>query len=549
MKYLFLLLFGLFSCSSLVQQGQKVYVPTLNEEDKNKQYNSYQTDFLRLAALCEEGFPLIDHYFPAKQRHDLEHEIVIRLGQQDVNEKVFTVLSRKYLAHFHNQHTNISTTATFKEEFPFTIYNQQDEWYLLDIISPLNKELIGKRIVAVNKLPVNTFIEKLGEYVFAENEVGKRKAVVKEGLYKKSEFLKLADIIPQSDSLLLEVEGFRPFWIGKRVEKETEEIVMRRPEKRAFHPITGNRDRAFQYQLFPNKGIAYLQLNYFHDKEDMLSAVNTYVNPAFQPLTRLYLKNQFRRKEPSSNLINLYDPLRPSFQAYLWGMMSEMDSLKVDHLVIDLRNNPGGNLMLCKQLLYFLSEKPELNDFNKHIYTSEISRFFQPQQYRQFKNRYTALNHRPLPTKQLFPLQANAADIDFFERIRDPKSPYYIAPNRPVFNGPIYVLADWSSRSAAALLTTLLQDNGLGTVIGTSVGNNPTGPTAYTPFVLPHTKAKGSIASTFFSRPDSSKQEIFQPDYWVEPGVEDFLLGRDPAWEKALDLIQKESLTYHRQKK
>lgn len=544
MRYLFAILsfFFLFSCSTMVQQGRKVYEPVADERIPEG-YNKYQKDFLHLTSLCREGFPLIDSYFPAGERRELELEILFRLGREDAGEKIFTVLCRKYLARFHNQHTTIFTSVSFDERFPFSLFNHQDEWFLLSISGSAHQELIGRKIVAINQQPANSFINKAGEFVFAENEVGKRKAVVKEGLYNKSEFLELAGIIPQSDSILLEVKDHSPFWLKKT---KGEVPLQWQSPLLAGHPVTGKNSRAFNYKLFPDKNTAYLQLNRFHDQDDMLSAVNSYVRPSLQPLAKLYLKNQFKKEEPDHELLSRYDPLRPSFKGYLWSMVQEMDSLKLDHLVIDLRNNPGGNLMLCRQLLYFLSEKKELNDFNRYIYTSEVTKYFQPGRYGHFKNRYVTSHRSPLPEKRLFPLNEYPAGHDIFKGIRDPKSPYYISDNRPVFNGRIYVLADWTSQSAAALLAALLQDNGLGTVIGTSVANNPTGPTAHTPFVLPHTKATGSIASTYLSRPDSTKQEIFQPDYWVEPAVEDLLSGRDPAWEKALDLIRKESLTFHK---
>lgn len=541
MKYLIVLLsaFLLISCSTLVQHGKKIYEPTAEEGLKDG-YNIYQKDFLHLAVLCEEGFPLIDSYFPAEERLELKKEIISRLGQPGTDEKIFTVLCRKYMARFHNQHTSVYTSVSFEQEFPFTLFNHEDDWYLLSIGDRDYKNMTGEKIVAVNHQAVDHFINKVGEFVFAENEIGKRKAVVRESLYNKSEFLALADIIPQPDSLLLEVEGHTPFWI-KRTKREAS--LHLQGSSPVFHPVTGQNGRAYNYELFPDKKMAYLRVNRFHDQDDMLSAVDSYVRPHFQPLARLYLRHQFKKNEPDTELLYRYDPLRPSFKGYLWSMMQEMDSLRLDHLVIDLRNNPGGNLMLCRQLLYFLSKKRELNDFNRYIYTSEVTRFFQPRQYGQFKNRYVTSHRKPLPERQLFPLNQYPAEEDIFRRIRDPKSPYYISDNRPVFNGQVYVLADWTSQSAAALLATLLQDNGLGTVIGTSVANNPTGPTAHTPFVLPHTKATGSIASTYLSRPDSSKQEVFQPDYWVEPGVQDIISGRDPAWEKALELIGKESVT------
>ena len=53
-----------------------------------------------------------------------------------------------------------------------------------------------------------------------------------------------------------------------------------------------------------------------------------------------------------------------------------------------------------------------------------------------------------------------------------------------------------------------LQDNGIATVIGTSVGNNPTGATTYVPYKLPKTKANVSIAITYKEQVDIFKKEL-----------------------------------------
>lgn len=536
MRYLLLLSTSLwlFSCSAIVKHGQKNYKPAIVKSAQYRQYNKYQKDFLHLSTLCQEGFPLIDTYFPPEQRKPLEQEILTRLGAPGVNDKIFTVQSRKYLAHFQNQHTSISTPAKFQGIFPFKIYNQGGNWHLLNISNQYDSTLLGRKIISVNQQPVTHFVNNIEEYVFAENEVNRRKSVVKNGLYNKSGFLKLAGIIPQADSILLEVEGVDPFWLKNTSGKKP---IRFHYQKKRYHSVTGLRNRSFDYQLFPEKDLAYLQINRFFDKDDIQTMMSTYVRPAFRPLVKLYLKRQFKKKEPSRALSAYFDPQRPSFKAYLSEMMEKIDSLQLEYLVVDLRNNPGGNLMLGKQLMYFLSEEQELNDFKKYHYTSVVSKYFQPRKYQYFEKQYLLTNPAPLPEKQLFSFSSITGDSVFFSSIKNPSSPYYVKPNRPVFKGRVYVLADWTSGSAAALLAALLQDNGMATIIGTSVGNNPTGPTTFTPFTLPETKAAGSIASTYLVRPDSTKPEVLQPDFWVEPSLEDLLTGQDPAWEKALELI------------
>ena len=88
------------------------------------------------------------------------------------------------------------------------------------------------------------------------------------------------------------------------------------------------------------------------------------------------------------------------------------------------------------------------------------------------------------------------------------------------------------------MLTSLFQDNNIGVTVGTSVGNNPTGATTYTPMKLPKTKANISIATTYQERPNKEKGEIQIPDYWIEYSIIDLISGRDPYLEKVKELIK-----------
>lgn len=99
------------------------------------------------------------------------------------------------------------------------------------------------------------------------------------------------------------------------------------------------------------------------------------------------------------------------------------------------------------------------------------------------------------------------------------------------------MISDCRTGSAAALLTTLLQDNNIAKIVGTSVGNNPTGATTFTPMKLPKTKANISIATTFRKRPNIEKGKIQIPDYWIEYNFSDLITGKDPYLDKIIELL------------
>src|SRR5207248_3144456 len=113
------------------------------------------------------------------------------------------------------------------------------------------------------------------------------------------------------------------------------------------------------------------------------------------------------------------------------------------------------------------------------------------------------------PAKQLLPTPEPG-----LARINDPQSRFYVAPDRPVFGGRIIVLTSQDTQSAASDFAVLMQDNRLATIVGTTTGNKATGPTGMTPFKLPHSGLMISLPTEYYDRPELSKGDLLQPDFW-----------------------------------
>jgi C-terminal processing protease CtpA/Prc len=239
-------------------------------------------------------------------------------------------------------------------------------------------------------------------------------------------------------------------------------------------------------------------------------------------MARGYLKYQFSRRKPNKRITGMYNADYPIFKDFLHELFTKIKENKINRLIIDLRYNSGGDFELCRQLLYYLSTRNELKDFKEYVYTSAIYKAYFPKEYEAFEQKYVQENHQKPPRNRLLLNQKNA----FFNTITNPQSPYFIEASRPAFKGKVYILANQNTGSAAALLTAIIQDNGIASVIGTSVGNNPTGATTFTPFKLPKTKASVSIACTYSERPDVQRDKVLFPDVWMEPTFIEWLNGK-----------------------
>lgn len=108
-----------------------------------------------------------------------------------------------------------------------------------------------------------------------------------------------------------------------------------------------------------------------------------------------------------------------------------------------------------------------------------------------------------------------------------------ITPNKPVdnaFDGRVYVLTSQYTFSSAMDFATVIQDNGIGKVIGEIPGNMPTAYGDKLGFQLPESKLVLSVSYKKFYRVDINKSE--------EPLIPDCTVNADEALEKLVEYIK-----------
>ncbi len=515
------------SCGVFLQKtGIKNY--SLKEKINKKEYNDYQYDFIYLTKILEIGFPEIDRVFPKRERVEQKSNILKSLSDENLTNKNFILKTRKYLSNFHNQHTSLYLKSNFKEIYPFNIHISYNKWFLFNVDKKQDSLQIGKEITKINDIEITDIENKLAQFTFAENKINQQYELRNLSFYNKPEFLKEINVIKNlSEKIKITFIDNSSIYLEPILNTKLDLYKIIIPS----NEITKRQNKTYTYDIYPKQNFGYLQFNRCHDKIDILEGIESYVKPWLQPIARAYVKRQFKKEKPSKQIAAYYNPEYPVFKDFAWELIDSLKTNNVENLIIDLRNNPGGNLTLGIQLMYFLTNKTDLIGFTEYTYTSEIFKNYFPSEYKELEAHYP----NGIPKNKLV-LNKNSNNL--FSEILNSNSKYYITENRPVFKGKVYVISNYRTGSAAAMLTTLFQDNEIGTIIGTSVGNNPTGATAYTPMKLPKTKASISIATTYQERPNKKKGEIQIPDYWVEYRIEDLISGKDPYLEKALELIE-----------
>lgn len=109
-----------------------------------------------------------------------------------------------------------------------------------------------------------------------------------------------------------------------------------------------------------------------------------------------------------------------------------------------------------------------------------------------------------------------------------------ITPNKHVenaFDGKVYVLTSQYTFSSAMDFATVIQDNGIGKVIGETPGNMPTAYGDKLSFQLPESKLVLSVSYKKFYRVDITKS--------IEPLIPDYTVDADKALEKLVEYIKK----------
>jgi C-terminal processing protease CtpA/Prc len=217
------------------------------------------------------------------------------------------------------------------------------------------------------------------------------------------------------------------------------------------------------------------------------------------------------------------------FHAFLASSFQEMKEQRIGHLILDLRDNDGGDSGYLTELLSHLIDKPFA--FLERVDTPRV--------------RYSFLEYTD---KGLF---FNRFHPSLWER--DPGGGYLLrgnwnrtySPSPSCFKGRIIVLINGMSISASADAAALLHFHKRAVFIGEETGGAYRGNNSgdFLNLTLPFTKIRVRIpirrsllAVSGYSHPDRG----LIPDYQVEPSIEDVVRGRDPIMALACRLIQQQ---------
>ena len=206
-------------------------------------------------------------------------------------------------------------------------------------------------------------------------------------------------------------------------------------------------------------------------------------------------------------------------------------------MVIDVRNNPGGDVRIINQLVSYFMDKP----------TQKMESYLKVNKNGKYESFKYAMNY--VPDYEIFSDYKAVEGKDGFYAPSD----YYAAPGQPDslvhYGGKLYLLTDETSISAATMFPALLVRNRRAVTVGRETLSGYHYMTAYKflNLMLPNSKIQVRIplVKDVFDdliTPRTPKGRGLMPDYEVPLSYEEvYTSEKDIILEKALELISEGS--------
>lgn len=218
------------------------------------------------------------------------------------------------------------------------------------------------------------------------------------------------------------------------------------------------------------------------------------------------------------------------FDKELKKSFKKVDSSKTKNLIIDLRDNDGGNEKYGLLLFSYLTDKPFIGYKQIDFRATHFS-------YRKYSNAHwieyslfkTMLRHKKINDSTYLLINDKATSTH--------------KPNENSFRGRIYVLTNRGSFSTTSDFTALVKSNKMGVFVGEETGGSYLGNTSNYSFLitLPNTKIKVNIPVARYQNNVTLEGNFGRgtiPDYKVRYSIDEIIQGIDKELNTVLALIK-----------
>lgn len=379
-----------------------------------------------------------------------------------------------------NGHTNVSNPSFRGDLYflPIQLYKYKKSFYIKKSFSKQHGDIEGTQILKIDGIAIENIYNRLLENY------------TRDGNNESMPIGKLSSLFGLEYAL---VYGKKPNY-NLTLSKEGKQFQVSLPHKLL------NREVIKQY----NDGNKSKPLSF---ESDSKTAVLTY--PTFDSKT---LK-------------------KANYKALLKTSFAEIKAKKIEHLIIDVRNNEGGDIVPTQELISYLLDEEFV--IYKEVYT--ITNKIKDKKYYK-KQGVSWLN--------LFSWLSLKETNDNHYRRRNKEGMDTYLPKKNNFKGRLYVLTNGNSFSSTGEFTSFIKHHRSDVFfVGEEVGGNEfqnTSGVSYT-ITLPNSKQKVTIPLVVFELNIDSKNSGhgIKPNHWVRNTIEDELNGEDSVMDFTHQLIKK----------
>lgn len=426
-KILYLLLFCLFQQQNI--SAQKLSVEQINN------------DFDFLQRILEEAHPSLYWYTP-KTEMDSAFRATKSLLNHPMNERELYDTYSPLIAKIHCGHTYLHYSQAFENAqqpvwLPMQLKYINDKLFIVNLSKRCSDSTLtkGTEIVAIDNIPVAEIVEFVRKNLSADgyNQTFKDYFI---GLYRFEEVLM--------------------YHFGK---KEPYRFTVKDTLGNIRESVVFTKKRTSPEPIKPEKKLT--------KAEEKIAREKDLEN----------MRNYKILKKENALLMTCNGFGYEDYKAFNRKVFAEIKQKKIKNLIIDLRNNSGGDVGISDDILKYILKKPTKNfltcdaPVGKLSFTKEVE---------------------PAPKDHLFnPKELKKLKNGQYRRVVDGIS--LLIPYKDLhFSGNIYVLTSGSTFSAGAILASLSKAHCNGIIIGQETGGGEAGCSGglISKVILPQSKLK-----------------------------------------------------------
>jgi len=549
MKNFYYILLNIFIISFLISCNSTRYLKYQNRAYKKihhriektsdfQTFNEFQKDFLILAHIVKDAYPNYQEFLSEEEWQKSVDETIRNLKQADMATAVFEY--QKFLAQLKNNHTEVTFPSLFKLEekiFLLAPYFLNGRWIIFDVHQSYPETLIKSELLAINDFPVDTVYNKIKNYICAESPELTYHSAYSDIMFGRPNLLNYLGLsyANSCDSLKLTVkdtlQNIHTFFVPA-INIKAGNIAWNKNGFGTRQSIVKT-DSGYVYRFFPEYKTAYLQINTFIDRRAMVIGIKDEVPIIFRPFAFSMLRKAYNG-QPSPRM-RMVKPGTENITAFYEDFFTKLKESNCENLVIDVRNNSGGDIFYTYQLISFLTERTDLKTFSRYIKFSDL--YKQMEDTKEIEQNFLSLEKTKIAYDTLINISTLEEDENIFEKMKDPDFEYYVNSHDKVFKGKVYILTSHYSASAATALPVMIQDNNLGVIVGRTPANRTAKQSSFTRFRLPNSSIVINFSTLYFVRPDrENSNEILLPDHIVPVQ----LSNEDYTFQFLLNLIKNE---------